>query len=86
MITRFYKILYKNEEVVYVGVTTRTITKRFKEHLISKSLNIDEFSVIEFDKIKHPEITSLEIFYEERNKVANLERKYIKEELEDGLY
>lgn len=83
MKTYFYKILYKNKEVVYVGVTTRTINERFREHLISKSLSGD-YSVIEFDYIEHPEISSLEVFYNERLKVVKLEQKYIKEELDKG--
>ena len=36
MDTIFYKILNKDDEVVYVGVTTRTIKRRFGEHLKSK--------------------------------------------------
>ena len=83
MKTRFYKILYKGEDVVYVGVTLRPITKRFKEHIISKGLN-ENYSVVEFDCIEHPEFTSLEVFFEERRKVVELEQKYIKEELEKG--
>ena len=86
MITRFYKILYKNKEVVYVGVTTRTINERFKEHIISKSLNIEDYSIVEFYMIEHPEITSLEIFYNEKLKVAELEQKFIKEELNKGSH
>ena len=83
MKTRFYKILYKNKDVVYVGVTLRPITERFKEHLTSKNLN-ENYSVIEFDCIEHPEFTTLEVFYEEHRKVAELERKYIREELDKG--
>ena len=84
METIFYKILYKGEDVVYVGVTTRKITQRFREHLKSKGLNPDKYSIIEFYSIIHPEISSLEVFYEERRRVADLERKYIKEELNKG--
>lgn len=84
MKTRFYKILYKNKDVVYVGVTTRAITERFKEHLISKSLNLENYSVVEFYCAEHPPITSLEVFYEEWRKVAELERRYIQEEQEKG--
>ena len=83
MKTWFYKILYKNKDVVYVGVTLRPITERFKEHLVLKNLN-ENYSVIEFDCIEHPEFTTLEVFYKERSKVVELERKYIKEELEKG--
>ena len=83
MKTRFYKILYKNQDVVYVGVTLRPITERFRQHVLSKRLN-KNYSVIEFDCIEHPEFTTLEIFYEERRKVAELEQKYIREELEKG--
>ena len=83
MKTRFYKILYKNQDVVYVGVTLRPVMERFKEHLISKKLN-ENYSVIEFDCIEHPEFATLEIFYAERRRVAELEQKYIKEELKKG--
>ena len=83
MKTRFYKILYKRKDVVYVGVTTRPITERFKEHLISKRLN-ENYSVIEFDCVEHPEFTTLEIYYKEKRKVVMLEQKYIKEEIERG--
>ena len=83
MKTRFYKILDKDKNIVYIGVTLRPITERFKEHLISKGLN-ENYSVIEFDCIEHPEFSTLEVFYGERKKVAELEQKYIKEELEKG--
>ena len=86
MITRFYKILYRNKEVVYVGVTTRPINERFREHILSKGLNPELYTVIEFDSIVHPEINSLEVYYEEHKKVALLEQKYIKEELEKGSH
>lgn len=79
MITRFYKILNKNGDVVYIGVTTRTINERFREHIISKGLNRKDYSVVEFDSIEHPEIISIEIYYKEKQRVAELERKYIKE-------
>ena len=84
MKTIFYKILYKGNAVIYVGVTTRRITQRFKEHLRCKRLNIEDFSVIEFHEIEHPKICSLEIFYQEREKVAELEKQYIKEEISKG--
>ena len=84
MRTIFYKILYKNKDVVYVGVTTRKITQRFREHLKSKGLNPNEYTIVEFYSIIHPKISSLEVFYEEQRKVADLERKYIKEELNKG--
>ena len=84
MDTIFYKILNKDGEVVYIGVTTRTIKKRFEEHLKSKRLDPKLYSIVEFDRVHHPEISSLEIFYEERRKVAYLERKYIKEAQESG--
>ena len=86
MITRFYKILYRNKEIVYVGVTTRPINERFREHILSKGLNPELYTVIEFDRIMHPEINSLEVYYEEHKKVALLEQKYIKEELEKGSH
>lgn len=84
MRTIFYKILYKEESVVYVGVTTRKITQRFMEHLKSKGLNPSEYTIVEFYGIIHPEISSLEVFYKERKRVADLERKYINEELNKG--
>lgn len=83
-ITRFYKILYKGKDVVYVGITLREINKRFREHLLSKSLNTTDYSIIEFDRLEHPEINSIDIYYEERNKVVELERKYIQEEKDKG--
>lgn len=85
MKTRFYKILYKNKDVVYVGVTTRVITERFREHLISKGLN-KNYSIVEFDCIEHPEFSTLDIYYTERRKVVELEQKYIREELERGSH
>ena len=42
MITLFYKILYKKECVVYVGVTTRSLVQRFTEHVKKKELNESE--------------------------------------------
>lgn len=81
MKTKFYKILNKDKVVIYIGITTRSIEERFKEHIKTKNLNPTEYSIVEFDEIIHPEIISLEIFYEEWKKVSELERKYIKEEL-----
>jgi hypothetical protein len=79
MITYFYKILDKNKNVIYVGVTTRTVKARFQEHKNKKSL-ADDCTCIIIDSIIHPEIKDLETFSEERKKVADLEQKYIKEE------
>ena len=84
MITYFYKILYKNKDVVYVGVTTTTIQKRFSQHVYSKNLNPKLYSVIEFDRIYHNNIISIEDYKKERQKVAELERKYIAEEKSKG--
>lgn len=84
MRTIFYKILYKNKDVVYVGVTTRKITQRFREHLKSKGLNPNEYTIVEFYSIIHPEISSLEVFYEEQGRVALLEQQFIKEEINKG--
>ena len=84
MKTRFYKILYKHQQVVYVGVTTRTVAQRFREHIKSKHLNPEIYSAIQFDEIEHPNITSMEEYYNEYHKVKALEQKYIKEELEKG--
>ena len=83
MITYFYKILYDNKDVVYVGVTTRTIQDRFKQHIKSKQLD-NHYSVVGFDKIIHPDIKSLDDYYKEYKKVAYLEKKYIKEERNKG--
>lgn len=85
MKTRFYKILYKNKDVVYVGVTTRAITERFREHLISKGLN-ENYSVVEFDCVEHPEFSTLDVYYAERRKIVELEQRYIREELEKGSH
>jgi hypothetical protein len=84
METIFYKILHDNKDVVYVGVTTRTLAQRFKEHIKTKSLNSEHYSIIEFDKISHPDISSIEEYCTERKKVAELEQRYIKEELDKG--
>ena len=85
MKTRFYKILYKNRDVVYIGVTTRPVAKRFQEHIVSKGLN-EDYSVIEFDCIRHPVLDSLETYYEERKKIVELEQKYIREEIQRGSH
>ena len=84
MKTTFYKILFKDKDVIYVGLTTRTINERFKEHVKSKSLNLKDYSIIEFDCVEHPDINSIDLFYEEKRKVALLEQKYIRDELEKG--
>ena len=84
MITRFYKILNQDKEVVYVGVTTRTIEYRFGQHIKSKNLDPSKYSVIEFDRIEHQEIKSFEDYYKEHNIVAELEQKYIQEEKDKG--
>lgn len=86
MITRFYKILYKKETVVYIGVTLRSINARFKEHIKSKGLDPRLYSVVEFDHIVHPEINSLDVYQTEREKVATLEQKYIKDEINQGAH
>ena len=84
MITYFYKILYKNTDVVYVGVTTTTIQHRFKQHIKSKHLDPNLYSVIEFNRINHKDILSIEDYNRERLKVVKLERKYIVEERTKG--
>lgn len=80
LITRFYKILYKNTETVYIGVTTRPINKRFSQHIHSKGLNPKIYTCVEFDRIEHNDIKNLEDYYNEKRKVVELERKYIREE------
>lgn len=84
MITYFYKILYKNKDVVYVGVTTTTVQHRFQQHIKSKGLNPDVYSVIEFDRLEHGNISSIEDYNREKKKVVELERKYIAEERAKG--
>ena len=85
--TLFYKILNKVGEVVYVGVTLRTLQQRFNEHLQSKkALNNKDYSIVEFDRIEHPLFASSEVFYQERKKVVLLERKYIQEEKDKGAH
>lgn len=59
MITYFYKILYDRTDVVYVGVTTTSVHRRFSQHRISKNLN-NRYSAIEFYRIEHPIIDSIE--------------------------
>ena len=83
MITRFYHILNSKNQVVYVGLTTRTIEKRFLEHKRAKQLN-DSFTIKEIDKIEHPKIDSLEIYYREKLKTSLIEQQYIKKELNNG--
>ena len=73
-------------QIVYVGVTLREINERFREHIFSKSLNLVDYSIIEFDKIEHPLIDSIHIYYEERKKVVELERKYIRGRAITSLY
>lgn len=84
MTTRFYNILYKGN-IVYVGVTTRTIDKRFNEHIKQKYLNRKNYSCVEIDKIIHPKIKTIEEFYNERQKVKYLEQKYIRECKNNGI-
>lgn len=79
MITYFYKIINDKNIPIYIGLTTRDINIRFKEHCISKNLNSQEYFCVEIDRIVHLKITSLEDFYREANLVRSLERKYIKE-------
>ena len=83
MITYFYKILDPSKSTIYVGVTTRKVTDRFHEHLKNKNLD-SNYTVVTFDSIVHPSISSLKIFYEEYRKVVELEQKYIKEEKSKG--
>ena len=84
MTTRFYNILYKGN-IVYVGVTTRTVDKRFNEHIKQKYLNRKNYSCVEIDKIIHPKIKTIEEFYNERQKVKFLEQKYIRECKNNGI-
>jgi hypothetical protein len=82
MITIFYKIIH-NDEVVYVGVTTQTIQRRLLQHKKSKHLD-DSYTIEEICRIVHPKIDSLEVYYKERIKVVELERKLIQEEKDKG--
>lgn len=84
MITRFYKILNNIGEVVYIGVTTRKLTHRFREHIRSKNLDPESYKIVEVSQIIHPQITSMEVYYAEHEKVALQEQKYIREELDKG--
>ena len=82
MKTIFYHIL-KDNEIVYVGVTTQTIQKRLLQHKNSKHLD-NSYTIKEICRIVHPKIDSLEVYYQERIKVAELERKLIQEEKDKG--
>ena len=77
MITLFYKILYKKERVVYVGVTTRSLVQRFNEHVKKKELNEIDYSIEEIDRIDHGNISTLDDLRRERVKVFELENYYI---------
>ena len=79
MITYFYKILYDKTDVVYVGVTTTSVHRRFLKHKSCRKLN-DKYSVVEFYRILHPTIDSIERYNEEYKKVYTLERQFIEEE------
>lgn len=68
MKTIFYKILNSKNEVIYVGVTTRSLQERFNEHVSDKSLNKENYTIFEFDSINHNIIESIEDFYNERKK------------------
>ena len=78
MITHFYKILNKDKLPIYIGLTTRSINSRFIEHICHKSLNKEEYYVEEIDKIIHPKIDNIKIFYDEYEKVKEKEKFYIK--------
>lgn len=80
MITRFYKIINKKQETVYVGVTTKSLSRRFKQHIRSKNLDSKQYSIVEIDKIVHGSIKSLEDYYREKRKVIDLEKAYIQKE------
>lgn len=79
MRTLFYIIKYKNEQVIYVGITTRSLIQRFKEHIKSKELNNIDYTIEKIDKIDHPDITTLQQLKVERERVYKLESYYIKE-------
>ena len=83
MITCFYKLLDENEQVVYVGVTTRSVDERFREHKKKKQL-LDNYTCIKIHEIIHPDIKDLKTFYGEYLKVSALEQQYINEEREKG--
>lgn len=84
MITRFYKIYNKEDKVVYVGITTRSVNQRFKEHVFYKKLNKSEYYCKEFYKLNHGNIKNLTDYFRERKKVVKLERKFIKDEKNNG--
>lgn len=86
MKTSFYKILYKNDETVYVGLTTRTIDKRFREHILAKGLNPKLYSIHLIDVIEHNEIKSLDDFYREQIKATRREQELIKKAKDNGCH
>ena len=84
MKTRFYKILYNDSEIVYIGLTTRPINKRFHEHILKKSLNPKKYSIELIKEIEHMDIKSLDEYYNEYNKVSIIEKSLIKEAKNHG--
>jgi hypothetical protein len=55
VITRCYAIVDKNNNIIYIGITRRTIEERFKEHVREKKLDTSIYRVIELDNIDHGE-------------------------------
>lgn len=79
MKTLFYILLYKNTQVIYAGVTTRSLNQRFNEHIKQKRLNKKDYSIKKIDEIIHPNILNFNDYIKEKEKVTKLETHYIKE-------
>lgn len=79
LITRYYVIFNYLRIPIYIGLTTRTLKQRFKEHIKTKHLK--DCTIDEIAEIDHGEIDSLEKFRQEQKKVQDLERLLIKKYL-----
>lgn len=84
MKTRYYHILDKNDNIIYVGLTTTTIGQRFCRHIITKKLNRIDYRCVQIDEIDNGKITSLEDYYREKKRSGELERYYIKKARDEG--
>ena len=76
LITRFYVILNCLRIPKYIGLTTRTLKQRFREHI--KQKHLVDCTIEEIAYIEHENIDSLEKFIEERHKAGELEKRLIK--------
>lgn len=84
MKTRYYHILDKDNNIIYVGLTTTTIGQRFCRHIISKHLNRVDYKCVQIDEIDNGDITSLEDYYREKKRAAELEKYYIDKARKEG--